>query len=868
MTDKAAEVDLLSGLPGLSGAQGLTDAQALALLKQEGYNDLPSAKPRNVFAIAFSVAREPMFMLLAACGVVYLLLGNKQDALMLLGFVFVVMGITFFQERKTERALDALRNLSSPRACVIRDGKQLRIAGREVVRGDIVELVEGDRVPADAILLQCSSMTVDEALLTGESVAVRKQAGEMTGEIAPQTTVEQAMGAPGGDDLPYVFSGSLVVQGKGTAQVLSIGTNTAIGRIGAALASITPETTHIKLEIDRVVKIASWAGFALAGFVALWYGFMRSEWLNGFLSGITLAMALLPEELPVVLTIFLGLGAWRMAQENVLTRHVPAIEMLGAATVLCVDKTGTLTQNKMAMAQLCASDLMLEIDRAEAANFPETFHEVLEFAVLASHRDPFDPMEIAIRECGLKLLAGTEHLHCAWQLVEDYPLTKELLAMSRVWQSPDFTQYIIAAKGAPEAIIDLCHLNAEATQKIIQQVNTLAEKGLRVLAVAKAKFSEKTLPEIQHDFAFEFIGLIALADPIRPTVTAAISEAHSAGIRVVMITGDYPATAMNIARQIGLESPDVVLTGQELSQLGDTELQNRIKTVNIFCRVVPEQKLRLVNAFKADGEIVAMTGDGVNDAPALKAAHIGIAMGGRGTDVARESASLVLLDDDFGSIVAAVKLGRRIFDNLSKAIAFIVAVHVPIIGLTLIPMVLGWPAVFMPVHILFLQLIIDPVCSIVFEVEPEEANVMQRPPRLSSARLFDYKILKHGLLQGALLLVVVLAIFGFTLYRGMGANEARALTFTTLVLASIGLIFTNRSWSKSAWETLQSPNPALWWVTFGALAILALVIFLPVLNNLFSFSKLHADDVALCALIGIATFVVFEVFKRLKVSRL
>jgi P-type Ca2+ transporter type 2C len=714
-------------------------------------------------------------------------------------------------------------------------------------------------VPADAVLLQCTSMTVDEALLTGESVAVRKLAGEI---------VPQVMGAPGGDDLPYLFSGSLVVQGKGVAQVLSIGTNTAIGRIGKALSTIMPETTHIKLEIDRVVKLASLFGFALAGFVALWYGAMRGDWLNGFLSGITLAMALLPEELPVVLTIFLGLGAWRIAQKNVLTRHVPAIEMLGAATVLCVDKTGTLTQNKMELVELCVSDLMVEVAKTQAANFPETFHEVLEFAVLASHRDPFDPMEIAIRECGLKLLAGTEHLHGAWQLVEDYPLTKELLAMSRVWKSQHSAHYIIAAKGAPEAIIDLCHLDIEASQKIIRQVNTLAAKGLRVLAVAKAKFSEQTLPEIQHDFAFEFLGLIALADPIRPTVTAAIKEAHNAGIRVVMITGDYPATAMNIARQIGLESPDAVITGLELNQLGDAELQNRIKTVNIFCRVVPEQKLRLVNAFKADGEIVAMTGDGVNDAPALKAAHIGIAMGGRGTDVARESASLVLLDDDFSSIVSAVKLGRRIFDNLRKAIAFIVAVHIPIIGLSLIPVMLGWPAVLMPVHILFLQLIIDPVCSIVFEAEPEESDVMQRPPRASSARLFDYQVLMHGALQGALLLVVVLAIFGFTLYRGLGANEARALTFTTLVLASIGLIFTNRSWSKPAWATLQSPNPALWWVTSSTLSLIALVVFLPVLNNLFSFSKLHADDVVLCVLIGISTFALFEIFKRFRTQRL
>jgi P-type Ca2+ transporter type 2C len=844
----------LKKLLEIESLTGLTDAEVLSQLKAEGYNDLPSAKPRSVFSILFAICREPMFMLLVACGAIYLLLGDKQDALMLLGFVFVVMGITFFQERKTERALEALRNLSSPRANVVRKGMQLRIPGREVVRGDIIILAEGDRVPADAWLLQCTSMTVDEALLTGESVAVRKMAGENAIQ----------MGKPGGDDLPYVFSGTLVVQGKGTAQVLAIGVNTAIGRIGKALSSIQPESTHIKLEIDKVVKFASLLGFALAGFVALWYGVMRGEWLHGFLAGLTLAMALLPEELPVILTIFLGLGAWRIAQKNVLTRHVPAIEMLGAATVLCVDKTGTLTQNKMELVELCASDLMFELAQTQASNFPENFHEVLEFAVLASHRDPFDPMEIAIRECGLKLLAGTEHLHGAWQLVEDYPLTKELLAMSRVWQSPNFAQHIIAAKGAPEAIIDLCHLDAETTQKIIQQVNTLAEKGLRVLAVAKAKFTEQTLPEIQHDFAFEFLGLIALADPIRPTVTAAIKEAHNAGIRVVMITGDYPATAMNIARQIGLQSPEIVMTGQELSQITDAELQNRIKIVNIFCRVVPEQKLRLVNAFKADGEIVAMTGDGVNDAPALKAAHIGIAMGARGTDVARESASLVLLDDDFSSIVSAVKMGRRIFDNLRKAIAFVVAVHVPIIGLSLIPMMLGWPVVLMPVHILFLQLIIDPVCSIVFEAEPEESDVMQRPPRASSARLFDYQVLMHGTLQGALLLVVVLAIFGFTLYRDMDANEARALTFTTVVLASIGLIFTNRSWSKPALATLQSPNPALWWVSSGAMAILALVVFLPVLNKLFSFSKLHGDDVALCALIGVATFALFEIFKRFR----
>ena len=840
---------------------GLSDHEASRRLAGEGYNELPSAKPRNVFAIALSVAREPMFMLLVACGVIYLLLGSRQEALMLLGFVFVVMAITFIQERKTERALGALRDLSSPRALVIREGQQKRIPRRDVVRGDIVVLAEGDRVPADAILRECTSMTVDEAVLTGESVPVRKLAND---------GMQQSMGAPGGDDLPFLFWGTLVVQGKGVAEVIRTASDTAIGRIGKALSVIKQEPTRLQNEIAQVVKRVSWIGLTLAGIVALWYGAARGDWLNGFLVGITLAMAVLPEELPVVLTVFLGLGAWRISKEKVLTRHIPAIEMLGAATVLCVDKTGTLTQNKMVLARICAADQIFDVTPMERTDFislPETFHETLEFAILASQRNPFDPMEMAIRKSGMKLLANTEHLHSNWQLVNEYPLSTELLAMSRVWQSPDQVQYIIAAKGAPEAIIDLCHLDSSMAQDILNQANALAEQGLRVLGIAKAAFTQQALPGIQHDFPFQFLGLVALADPIRPMVPAAIEESHAAGLRVVMITGDYPATATNIARQIGLEIPEEIITGPELNNLSDAELRRRIKTVNIFCRVMPEQKLRLVNAFKSNGDIVVMTGDGVNDAPALKSAHIGIAMGARGTDVARESASLVLLDDDFSSIVSAVKLGRRIFDNLQKAVAFIIAVHIPIVALSLIPVMMGWPVVLMPVHILFLQLIIDPVCSIVFEAEPEEADVMQRPPRSPDAKLFDHELLKLGFMQGSLLLVIVLAIFGFALYRGLGADEARALTFATLVLASIGLIFTNRSRSRSAFATLWSHNAALWWIVTGAVIGLSLILFLPVLSELFSFGKLDPAELVFCLFAGFTTFGLFEAFKLVRTSR-
>jgi Ca2+-transporting ATPase len=841
---------------------GLSDDEASQRLAEEGYNELPSAKPRNVFAIALSVAREPMFMLLVACGAIYLLLGSTQEALMLLGFVVVVMGITFVQERKTERALGALRDLSSPRALVIRGGQQKRIPGRDVVRGDIVVLAEGDRVPADAILFECTSMTVDEAVLTGESVPVRKLASNDN---------PQSMGAPGGDDLPFVFSSTLVVQGNGVAKVVRVASDTAIGRIGKALSGIKQGATRLQSEVAQVVKRVSWIGFVLAGIVALWYGAARGDWLNGFLAGITLAMAMLPEELPVVLTVFLGLGAWRISKEKVLTRHIPAIEMLGAATVLCVDKTGTLTQNKMALARIFAADKVFDttiMDGRDAVSFPEAFHQTLEFAILASQRDPFDPMEMAIRESGLKLLANTEHLHSNWRLVNEYPLTRELLAMSRVWQSPDQMQYVIAAKGAPEAIIDLCHLDSKKAQSIIDQVNTLAEQGLRILGVAKAAFTYQGLPDIQHDFSFQFLGLVALDDPIRSMVPAAIGESYAAGLRVVMITGDYPATARNIARQIGLKSPGEIITGLELDGLSDADLQRRIRTVNIFCRVVPEQKLRLVDAFKSNGDVVVMTGDGVNDAPALKSAHIGIAMGARGTDVARESAALVLLDDDFSSIVLAVKLGRRIFDNLQKAVAFVIAVHIPIVALSIIPVMMGWPVVLMPVHILFLQLIIDPACAIVFEAEPEEADVMQHPPRLQNARLFNYELLKLGFMQGSVLLIVVLAIFGFALYRGLGADEARALTFATLVLASIGLIFTNRSRSRSALATLRLRNVALWWITAGAITGLSLILFLPALSGLFSFGKLDPAELVFCLLAGFTTFGLFEMFKLARASRL
>ncbi|MBE0617938.1 MAG: HAD-IC family P-type ATPase, partial [Proteobacteria bacterium] len=654
---------------------GLTQVQAAALLRDVGPNELPSAKPRSLAAIAWGVVKEPMFLLLVACGAVYLVLGDVQEALLLLGFVLVVMGITLYQERKTERALEALRDLSSPRARVLRDGQEMRIAGREVVPGDVLIVAEGDRVPADAVVVSCLNLSVDESLLTGESVPVRKVAAEG----------EPPLGRPGGDDLPFVFSGTLVVQGQGLAQTLETGSRTEIGKIGKALQTVETEKTLLQRETARLVRNLAVAGGSLCAAVVLIYGLTRGNWLDGVLAAIALAMSILPEELPVVLTIFLALGAWRISQKRVLTRHVPAVETLGSATVLCVDKTGTLTLNQMSVSRLHAGGQSLALRGAGDEPLPEAFHDLVEHAVLASQIDPFDPMEKAIRALGDNGLARTEHLRDDWELVREYPLSRELLALSRAWKSQDGSDYVISAKGAPEAIADLCHFGEEEQRALSLDVNEMAGRGLRVLGVARARVPRGALPAEQHGFSYEFLGLVGLSDPVRPTVPDAVRECYGAGIRVVMITGDYPITAQNIARQIGLQSPDRVMTGPELERLSDADLRERVRDVNIFARVVPEQKLRLVGALKANGEIVAMTGDGVNDAPALKAAHIGIAMGGRGTDVARESADLVLLDDDFSSIVQAVRLGRRIFDNIRKAVAYVFAIHVPIAGLSLIP---------------------------------------------------------------------------------------------------------------------------------------------------------------------------------------
>lgn len=823
---------------------GLTAAEAALRQAADGYNELAVDQSHGLRAIVLEVVREPMFLLLLGAGSIYALLGDVHEALILLGFVFAIMGVTILQERRTERALAALRDLASPRALVIRGGNPVRIAGREVVRDDVLVLNEGDRVAADALIFAAHELAADESLLTGESVAVSKHA------MAADTNKWDAGSR--------VFAGTLLTSGQGLARVTAIGAATELGQIGKSLQTIASESSPLQREIGVLTKQLAVIGIALCVVVTALFVLSRGGWLDGLLAGITLAMGILPQEFPVIMIIFLAFGARRIAGQRVLTRRLSAIETLGETTVLCVDKTGTLTENRMAVAALVAGESWLDVAGVQA--LPEQFHELLEYTVLASEIEPHDPMEQAFHRLAQTYLANTEHLHTDWELAHEYELTPEMLAMSHLWRIPEHSQQAVATKGAPEAIVDLCHLAEPQRARVMAQAADMADRGLRVLGIAKAVHRGNDWPAIQHDFDFAFLGLIGLADPLRPEVPAAVEECRQAGIRVVMITGDHPRTALAIAASAGLDASRI-LTGAELQHLAPAGLTDLIGSTCVFARVTPQQKLSIVEALKARGEVVAMTGDGVNDAPALKSAHIGIAMGKRGTDVAREAAALVLMDDDFGAIVKTVHLGRRIYTNLRHAMIYTLAVHVPIIGLSILPLLFGLPLVLAPIHIAFLELVIDPACSIVFEAEEADARVMRRPPRKLTERLLSVRQITFGLVLGGISTLVVMSLYWLALVSGSDTAVARTLAFVTLVAANSVLLFSTRSLRPGSGWALRSGNRVAYQVLAVTLFALVIVTCVPVIAQAFAFVPTAWGYWLGAFGMGVSAFVLFEIAK-------
>jgi len=807
-----SDPDVLARAGDSRGFACLSCAQAARRLAADGPNALPGSEPRSLIRIAARVLLEPMFLMLLAAGLTYLAIGDPAEAAFLLLSVFAVIRLALAQERRTQRALEALRDLSAPRALVIRDGIELRVPSREVVQGDLLVLREGDRVAADAVLLE-GTLGTDESLLTGEAATQDKLPG------AEGT----AMGAPGGEASPFLFASSVVTRGVGLARVRATGEATAVGRIGRALAGTAVVASALQRESRRVVRVWATVGLAFAALlVALAWLWEGRSLLESALRGIALAMAVLPEEIPVVLTVFLALGAWRLSHRKVLARRVDAVETLGAITLLAVDKTGTLTLNKMQVAQLWSEGrTFLE---ADGAGLPEVFHELAEFALLATPQDPFDPMEKAIARFAHAHLDGTTHVHGDWKPEQYYPLSREILAVTHVFPLARPQAHLLATKGAPEAIADLCHLPAQERETIRRQVEAMAEEGLRVLGVACGEWQGMRLPLSPHDFTFRFLGLVGLLDPPRPEVPSAMAACRAAGIRVIMMTGDHPATARAIARQVGLVRTSCALTGAQIDAMDDKALCQALALCDICARLAPEQKLRLVRALQADGHTVGMTGDGVNDSPALKAADVGIAMGERGTDVAREAAALVLLDDSFASITAAIRQGRHMDDNIRAAIRFVFAVHVPVVALALAPALMHWPLLLLPAQIVLLELIIDPACSILFEAEPPAAGLMARPPRRPADSPFASRNLLQGLLQGSGAAAILLIACWAMVWRGWDGTIVRTMAFLALVGGLLLMALAHRASSNAAPAAVGNRwFPRLTLAVSGAMALLLAV---------------------------------------------
>ena len=801
------------------------------------YNELPTAKSKNIGQIALEVVKEPMFVLLLVCSSIYLLLGDYTEGIMLSASILIIIFITFYQYQKTERAIESLRQLSSPKAMVIRNGETVKIPGREIVIGDIVLINEGDRIPADGILIHGTNLSVDESMLTGESIPVSKDTLAYEGSS-------------------QVFSGTLVVQGSGKLEVNAIGIHTEFGKIGKSLQQIVQDPTRLQKEMKVLIRNLFIIGGFLSVLVVIAFYLTRGDFIASLLSGLASAMAILPEEFPVVLTIFLAIGAWRLSQQNVLTRKPSAIETLGSATVLCSDKTGTITQNNMVLSTLIKEHFIIE--KNEFEENVENIEGLIFTAILASPPESIDPMERAIYAIKKTLPSSKSP---SFTLLKEYPLSKDLFAMTRVLED-EIGQLYVGTKGAPEAILELCHISDEEKIHLLSKVKMLAKRGQRILGVAKGKVENREFPASQKDFSFEFMGFLGFEDPIRPEVPEAIKQCYSAGIKVIMITGDYPETAKNIGKQAGLNEQDEILTGHDLKNLSESELKEKIRHVNIFARIIPEQKLQIIKALKANGEVVAMTGDGVNDAPALKAADIGISMGGKGTDVARESSSLVLLDDNFSSIVMAIKSGRRIFDNLQKAMGYIIAIHIPIIGLALLPAFFpGLPILLMPLHIVFMELIIDPVCSIAFESEKEEIGVMKRPPRDPNMAFFGLKQIFKSSLIGLILLAMVLTVYFFSMQEGHTEGEIRAIAFTSLIIGNIFLILTTLSKTRNAIDVLFEDNISLKIILFVAITMMFLLISVPYLRELFSFEYPGYKHFYLAIAGGFSLLFLMEMYK-------
>lgn len=817
---------------------GLLSEEVLKYREQYGKNSLYS-KRKHPFRFFYDVAKEPMMILLILACFIYFFTGEHEEGFLMLVSIGIVSGISIYQEIRSGNAIDALKQMTQPLIMVIRNGEKLSIPSEDLVVNDLIIVAEGEHIPADATILDSNDCSVNEAILTGESFPVEKNEKE-----------------------PLIYAGTVMVSGLAHARVTAVGQSTRLGKLGESMEEIEKEKTPLQLQINLFVRrMAMFGGIA---FLFVWaYNYIDSrDVVHGLLHGLTLAMAVLPEEIPVALSTFMALGAYRMIRHHVLTKHPQTVESLGSATVICVDKTGTLTENKMVLVEVYdqKKDIIVSLDNSQP---DEEVKTILEYAILASEPVPFDPMEKAIREAFLAHNPAVQPTE--FRMVHEYPLSGSLPMMTHIYDHPSGRK-VIACKGAPEGLLNHSTLSAAERTNVLSKVELLASKGYRILGVARATDESRSWPGSQDDFVWQFLGLVVFSDPPRKNSAHVIESFYNAGIKVKIITGDFPATATSISAKVGIRNPERILTGHEIMAMKDEELPEAVEKVNVYARMLPEAKLRVIQALKKNGEVVAMTGDGVNDGPALKAAHIGVAMGKRGSEIARQAASLVLIDDNLSNMVTAIALGRKIYTNLKKAIQYIISIHIPLISIVTLPLILGWkfPNIFSPIHVIFLELIMGPTCSIAFENEPMEKDAMSLKPRKMSNTFFHWKELSLSIVQGLAITAGLMIVMYGSIHENQTEAVTRTLIFSTLVFANILLTLTGRSRTETLYAGLRTRNNLIPLMILITLAIYVLSLNYQPLMNIFEFVPVEWNALATCALIAFLSVIWIEVFKVIK----
>lgn len=820
--------------------KGLSDQEVIANRKSFGLNVIGDKAKSPIWGILFEILKEPLFIILIAASTIYFILGETTEGIIMLVAIGLVSGISIFQENKSRNAVNALKKLSSPQAKVYRNSEIIAIPTEDLVVKDLILVEDGDLVPADANIIESHDFSVNESLLTGESLSVAKD------ELS---------------ESPVIFQGTMVDSGNCVAEITAVGKNSALGKIGTSLGDIDETKTPLQIQIKSFVRSMVILG-GIAFFLVWGINYLNShDLLNALLHGLTLAMSVLPEEIPVAFSTFMALGAYRLYKNKVISRSPYTVETLGTASVICTDKTGTLTENRMELRALYdfTSDSLTDFTKDKPA-----FNPTIDHAVWASEILPFDPMEKSIHAFYEKLAPKDERKSA--KMLHEYPLGGKPPMMTHIFQKEN-GEKIIAVKGSVEAVMKKSNLSGGDTEKILAQTEGLTSKGYRVLAVGRADSSIEKFPKTQQEFDFEFLGLVAFYDPPKKNIEEVLKTFYKAGIKVKMITGDYAQTASAIASQIGLKSAGKVLTGDEVMALDDAGLQEKVRGTDIFARMFPEAKLKIVEALKQIGEIVAMTGDGVNDGPALKASHIGIAMGKRGSEVAKSAAALVLMDDDLGHMTEAVALGRRIYENLKKAIQYIISIHIPIILVVLLPLVLSWEftLIFTPIHVIFLELIMGPTCSIVFENEPIEPNSMNNPPRNMAQTFFSWGELSLSVVQGLMITATSLGLGYYLMVSGETNETVRTIIFSTLVLSNVFLTLVNRSFYYSILKTVRYPNKLIPLILGISLLLLVLILIVPSIQSVFGFEAVRVELLGMAltgSFLGVFWIEVWKAWRR------